>query len=1212
MTVLSFCVALAAEPRFADLAPLTSPVEPFRAAAAGAPGVAGDGVRWLWRETRDRVDEAGNVERTVRRVYRIESAKAVRDYTSVDVRWDPEAEAKPTVDVRVVGAGGQVARLDANLLVVSEDADGPVMRAPRPGLEPGAIVEDVEVRRPISPLGLPPAGRLYASGLADGYDLVSVEAPAKALKTRALGGESATTKLAGGASRVTLLAPPAPRSPPPALEYATGATWTAVAGEYAERVDAAVADPALVEVAKGIVGDAKGDDAVAAIFGEMARVRTRFIRAKPAPRRAMEVWTTRDGDLLEVATLAVGLLRAAGFPAEVLLLRVGGPDLDPAFAGAELVNHVVVRAGDWIEDVSVDPWKEVLPNADVLDRRLLQTGARHVGEWLPAAAPSTMTIRERTTFDDAGSPVIRLEVTGTGAFHATGLVPTRLAPACRREATDARGTCGILGGLPDPGRPGQRTLLLDAGIRRLLEPWAFSADPVTQDVPVGRFRAEWTLEVALPDGYAPIEPPGDASFDVGDFRLRRVVTGGPGAFAVTVTVDSGDGLVTASEVSLLRTAVQRVAAPIDLTFASPAGRAFSAGRTGEGLRALAAAAEGKEPGAVAAYAEALVGLGFPEEALEVARAGMAPNPGEPRILAARAVALRASGEPLRERHAEVLAALLAGVKARPDRDDWWLHLAEVATFGAWNLRWGPGSDVALAKEAWQHLYVRRPNVVYARRLAAAHAAAGDWDGVTRVANATMEPGILLGASLILEDDATLVQRFAAADDKQRMAGVDLILSGGRADAFDRIRAMGGTEVPRRAKPAVDPAHLDRKNPAHLPARVVAALVAGDEEAWEEVTSRDAGERLTLEATYAAYRGEDPFDLGLTGVTMMADAPARVEGDRKRGWLVVMDSPFGEIPLYAVWERGAVRLRGGLTAACLPGVEALARAERGDLAGAETWMRWADAHTGKDRETSLFRALPAEPRTVAARAALLGATCEDAGAIDWLVHNSIPGKEALRYAAVARALTYSGRSAELADLVELVEDAGDLKVTLRLGAYVDAGDFARAEEVLAGMTDADQRCYGDSAIGLAALDWKRVTKAMASCPNHPQIAGLKNNAAWLSLYVPGHEAEALDLARKAVRGHGAEDGGPSRNTLATLLVATGATDEAWTLWREWRNTGHSPTMVPAWELVRARIAEEWGLKASAAAAYAVAEKSTEGGAVSVAELVKRWRGAAVGD
>ena len=83
-----------------------------------------------------------------------------------------------------------------------------------------------------------------------------------------------------------------------------------------------------------------------------------------------------------------------------------------------------------------------------------------------------------------------------------------------------------------------------------------------------------------------------------------------------------------------------------------------------------------------------------------------------------------------------------------------------------------------------------------------------------------------------------------------------------------------------------------------------------------------------------------------------------------------------------------------------------------------------------------------------------------------------------------------------------------------------------------------------------------------------------------------------------------------HTLAALLVATGATDEAWALWQEHQARAEGAP-DPNWELIRGRIAQSWGLTASRDSAWARVDAAPALGRVSVANLLKLWRAAPPG-
>ena len=132
----------------------------------------------------------------------------------------------------------------------------------------------------------------------------------------------------------------------PMVEFATGASWSAIAGGYS-----ALADPQTVLAeAQPILPAAMPTERMAKIRAivkqlhhEIRYTGVEFGAAKLTPQHPSEVIQRHYGDCKDKANLLVAMLRAAGIPANLALLSTGpGRDVDPLLPGINQFDHAIV------------------------------------------------------------------------------------------------------------------------------------------------------------------------------------------------------------------------------------------------------------------------------------------------------------------------------------------------------------------------------------------------------------------------------------------------------------------------------------------------------------------------------------------------------------------------------------------------------------------------------------------------------------------------------------------------------------------------------------------------------------------------------------------------------------------------------------------------------------------------------------------------------
>ena len=319
-------------------------------------------------------DEAGRVVHTGHFVYKVLNQKGAEGWDSLSVGWEPWHEARPEIRVRVIAPDYSVHMLDQGA-ITEEPArggdykiysDGKRLRAPFPAIAPGAVVEEEFIVRETEPF--------FAAGWVGrttfGHELVPVahsrvvlDAPAsiplrfgtlllpdlKPVRAEANGRVSITFErgsMDGFEPREPYLPPDLPHFPE--VEFSTGASWQAMAAEYARIVDSranlAVVQPIVDKLIAGKVGDAEKESAILDYLDREVRYTgIELGESALVPHELADTLSKKYGDCKDKATLLVTMLRAAGIPSYVALLNAGSRmDVPADLPGMGIFDHAIV------------------------------------------------------------------------------------------------------------------------------------------------------------------------------------------------------------------------------------------------------------------------------------------------------------------------------------------------------------------------------------------------------------------------------------------------------------------------------------------------------------------------------------------------------------------------------------------------------------------------------------------------------------------------------------------------------------------------------------------------------------------------------------------------------------------------------------------------------------------------------------------------------
>jgi hypothetical protein len=365
-----------------NLPALSARPEDILHAAAALPAPKDGDVEMLFEEHVYKLDEQGRQHRISRRVFRYLTEKGVDDWSSTEADWSPWCEEKPVFRVRVITPDGQAHALDQESIgeaSAEQDSnmfsDDKLLRGPLPAIVVGAVVEEeIETREVRS---------LFDHGIVERFPLsqpyavrklrLVIDAPATLpFKYEVLASNAAPTRTeANGRATVVfelgpLAAQPAPEDYLPAEDaktpqvvFSTGKSWNDVASAYAALVESHLDVETVRPWVQTVLDQMSERDKtggkklpardeiiarlLAALRGKIRYTGVEFGKGAIVPRSSRETLSRRYGDCKDQATLLVAMLRVAGIPAHVALLRTGRyGDVVPSLPGLGDFDHAIV------------------------------------------------------------------------------------------------------------------------------------------------------------------------------------------------------------------------------------------------------------------------------------------------------------------------------------------------------------------------------------------------------------------------------------------------------------------------------------------------------------------------------------------------------------------------------------------------------------------------------------------------------------------------------------------------------------------------------------------------------------------------------------------------------------------------------------------------------------------------------------------------------
>ena len=667
----------------------------------------------LLEEGHVRFDAEGRQTYRRRLVYRIVSQARSERWSRVAALWAPWYQARPEIRARVVTAGGDVHWLDpATLTELPRYEDSPnvlsdwlQVRAPLPAVGVGAVVEEEILFRDLEPVFAAGSARRFRLG-HDGKPVelarMVVEAPRELplrFATDLVDLEPESSEQEGLVRRVfdfgrvtgpfrwpANLPPDVPRRPTFAM--ATGASWADVAGGYHEIVETALAgfEPSS-QVAQAL-GDEQGTLDRRQTITALVRWLHREVRytgleygeAAIVPRPPAETLSRRYGDCKDKSVLLAGLLRGAGIPAHLALLRAGpSRDVFTDLPGLGQFDHVIVYVppgsgpgeGElWIDATAEharvgqlpqpdrDRWALVVrPESEALVKTPAPTSAddlnkQHQEVFLAAAGPSRVV--ETVEYHGAPERQMRQIFATLGperarkVFSEGILKATQADEIGRLEIFDPHDLSGPMTVTIEVLGSGMVVTALDAAevgfdLTALVASLHGELDADEEDEDEAEderradfeirepYTAEHSLRVVPAAGYRPVDLPAGSTREIGTARLTtEVAATDAGEVTVRAVFGSGPRRLTPAQLTELRAALREVVddGTLVLRFQHVGEAHLAAGRVGEALRELRRLAE-LEPGEALHFtrvARGLLAAGLGEAARREARRAVELDP----------------------------------------------------------------------------------------------------------------------------------------------------------------------------------------------------------------------------------------------------------------------------------------------------------------------------------------------------------------------------------------------------------------------------------------------------------------------------------------------------------------------------------------------------------------------------------------------------------
>jgi transglutaminase-like putative cysteine protease/tetratricopeptide (TPR) repeat protein len=245
-------------------------------------------------------------------------------------------------------------------------SDGRVVRGPLPAISPGSLVEEEDTWSEIKPLFAAGSVTRFSFGRSDVLvhkSRLTIDAPAtlplryqlqllpdtKPVRIE----ENGRVKVLIDYRQTELLDEsdnnlPSDIPPRPNIVFSTATSWQKVAEEYGKIVDEQIAAADVTSLVRQLIKDKKSRSDKAATLlqyldSDVRYTGVEFDDAAIVPRSPAETLKRKYGDCKDKSTLLVAMLKAAGIPSYIALLRAGRRhDVAADMPGMGLFDHAIV------------------------------------------------------------------------------------------------------------------------------------------------------------------------------------------------------------------------------------------------------------------------------------------------------------------------------------------------------------------------------------------------------------------------------------------------------------------------------------------------------------------------------------------------------------------------------------------------------------------------------------------------------------------------------------------------------------------------------------------------------------------------------------------------------------------------------------------------------------------------------------------------------
>ncbi|MBV9495490.1 MAG: DUF3857 domain-containing protein [Acidobacteria bacterium] len=1311
------------------------------AAAEAVP--AGDAaVVSLLDEAVHSFDAQGREHTVWRQMYRVVNESAIDDMGQVGAPWAPWYTTRPSIEARVVTKDGTVHMLDKAAIVEAPArdesldifSDNRIVRAPLPAVAVGSVIESVITFDGNNPLADAGSSSMFTFGQY--YPVqrarLVIDTP-EGVEPRIVKTFTGEPKIETKDGRQRMVFEsnriegidwyesnlPSDVAQIPYVAFSTGKSWQEIARRYEELVDKQIAGSDLkkmVATARGNATDRREVIArlLAAIQKEVRYAGVEIGEASIVPRPPRTVLSNKYGDCKDKATLLVAMLREAGIPAHVALLRAGWEfDTIADLPGLGGFNHAIVVV-DGETPLWIDPTDEygrpgALPVQDQGRMALVATAATTSLVRTPEAPSTVSRYVETRTYElpeDGKSRVVETtEVQGPGDsaqrrwyaasdrtkfkeqmedyvkgyYNARSLTKFEAGDAhdlnkpfvITLEAKDS-GTAMVRDGEASVAlHPGGLVSQLPMILRNYEEPKP-GVEPSKRDrkrvydfmFPEAGVK-EWTYRIKPPIGYEPRQLPPAETRKLGTTTLTtKYETDPKGTVVATLTFDTGKRRITPAEFEETRIALSKLVQgdQIIIGFDSVGQAKLNQGDVASALQEFKRLADlhPKEAQHHVELARALLVGGLGDAAREEAKRAVALEPSNPRAHRALGVTYEydAIGRVTRKGFDPVAAAasLRKAKELEPTDMELRVSLARILTYDDEGHRFtskaqlGAAADeyVALKKDfgesargyAGERLLV----LCHAGRWKDVQAMADDADtpqeqrDLAKLIGIAVQDGPEAGVRALGSYDPTTRRNHALTLGRTFLA---LRLYPQAAAMFDASAqgAQNSAETRRIADMLRKTKRVDDYTAAPTDApsvvqKMIYAVFLGDMKTAESFFDKevvdamkdDDSEEMSLELAMRDASLPPAVVAEMTTAAMQM----QTEGDDKLGYRVRMrmagTGASGSATFVTREKDGTFRVHATSDQAPAIGWSVLRFADAGDLEKARTWLNWAreDVQAGggddplagspfasiwpKEKAT----ATADEIRTAAASMMMVKKLAPRSAPVLAEMRTKVPEPQR-KWVDVALVRAYLSQR-EYAKALPIAEELAKAHpesgsaFLMQLDALVGAGRPADAQALAKKRLE---KMPKDRDALRAMVRTAVVTRDYATAQKYAQqivddlapTSADYNEVAWMALYTGSDMEKAIESARQASEADTKGTRAASLHTLAALYAETGKNLEAREALLKGIDTRMRDQPASSDWYVLGRIAENYGVRDAALAAYKHVTKEEDPGA-TVWELTEK--------